>query len=446
MDDTKIKNILKKHQQKKMELYYQNSQKLSLGAFSGELSNFSFSEQEGYSARVLKDDKIGFSYTEDHLEQHIEAMIDQANENAGYTTADPAHTLNQGEEKLQSDQFYNQEIDQVTIDKKKQFVLDLEKTAKSADPRIINVPIAHYGDQKQSVIVANPQGMLKKQTQNFCYAYTEIMAEENGETSVGFWGMGKASFIELDYQKIVAKAVEEALSKLNAAEIQSCSCPAVFCEGVASDLFAVFFNNNSPFYAENVQLNVSKLKGKLNTKIASDQLTIIDDPLAVGIQRRVFDDEGVNCQKMTIIEQGILNNFYYNLYSAKKDTVQSTGHGMRGNHRGSVSTGATNVYLENGNLEESELIKEVDKGILVTEVEGLHAGVNQISGDISAGAKGFMIEKGKKTYGVKNFTLSINFFDLLNRIVLIGNNRRNDGFSHFQSPSILIEKVDFSGK
>ena len=111
-----------------------------------------------------------------------------------------------------------------------------------------------------------------------------------------------------------------------------------------------------------------------------------------------------------------------------------------------MTTAPSNVYLQDGAEKEKDLIGQVQNGIYVTQLEGLHASVDPVSGDFSAGAKGRAIDSGRLAQPLRNFTIAGNFFELLNRVASVADNRRADSFNRVTSPSILLDGVDVSGK
>jgi len=92
------------------------------------------------------------------------------------------------------------------------------------------------------------------------------------------------------------------------------------------------------------------------------------------------------------------------------------------------------------------MLVRMDRGIVVTELQGLHAGLNPVSGDFSCSAKGFSISAGKKDGALRNFTIAGNFYDLIQRIQLRADDRRLDTQSHFSSPSLAVESLAVSAR
>lgn len=446
MDKGKLKEIITKHKDKDLELYYNTSKSLTLKSFKGELSSFSLADTQGMSARVLDSNKMGFSFTEELGDESIESMIGQAAANSKHLPEDKANAIYDSSEEYESDRFYNPAIDEVAIEKKKEFALKLEESALAYDKRIINVPHAAYSESRYSSIITNSKGLVKSQLANLCYSYLMVIASDGDDTATGYLDMTADSFEKLDIDFIVKATADLALNKLGAREVDSGKYRAIISEDCASSLLGAFFGGTSPFFAKNIQNDTSKLKGKLEQSIASSLITIIDDPAAFGLGRCEFDGEGVASQRMSVVEEGVLKNFFYNIYTANKDGVKSTGHGSRAGHKSKIGTSTTNIFLENGSDSRDALLSSLGSGVWIEEVEGVHAGINIVSGDFSLSAKGSIVEGGKIADSIKNFTISGNFFEILNRVVGVANDRRVNTLNSFSSPSLLLDELNISGK
>ncbi len=171
------------------------------------------------------------------------------------------------------------------------------------------------------------------------------MAREGGEdTKTGISYVISRDFKDFDYKKMAKEAVDEALSQLGAKSIKSNEYSVVFRNDTFADLLGAF---DSIFYAEYVQKGLSLLKDKIGENIACSKFTLVDDPFASeGFNSSTFDDEGTATKYKKIIDEGRLNTYLYNWKSANKDNVESTGNGFRNSYKSSVSTSATNLYIE----------------------------------------------------------------------------------------------------
>ncbi|MBB6481902.1 TldD/PmbA family protein [Spirochaeta isovalerica] len=428
------------------EIYFSSSSKTSIKAHEGEIASFSYAETSGLGARVVLGNKMGLSFTEKVNGENIAVSLDKARENATYIPDDKGYAIFESDEERVYDRFKSADLHKVSVEQKKELALEIEKYAKAYDERIINVPEAIYSDVANERIVANSYGLCKTEKASLCYAYAYLMASDGKDTSVGFYFQGEKNFADLDPKKIAELAAEDALCKLNAEEIDSGSYPVIFSASTASSLLGAFINSaGSAFFGENIQKGRSKLEGKLGQLIAASHINIIDDPSIFSMGAASFDDEGVEASTQYLIRNGVFETELHNLYSAKRSGVESTGNGSRG-YSSPLSTKLYSPYLQPSDKKEESLFGEAEGGIYITDVEGLHAGLNQISGDFSLAAKGFLIENGKKGKAIKNITVAGNFYDLIKNIIAVADNNRFNDYAEFSSPSIYVKALSVSGK
>jgi PmbA protein len=179
-----------------------------------------------------------------------------------------------------------------------------------------------------------------------------------------------------------------------------------------------------------LQQKNSYLEGMLGKKVASEKLTITDNPFVKkGLASRHFDPEGLAAQQKEIITNGILNSYYISNYYGKKLNMDPfTGY-------------TSNLIYNYGNKSMNELIKMIDKGILVTEFLG--GNFNSTTGDFSNGIAGFYIENGEIKFPVNEMNISGNARDLWAKLLEVGNDP--NVYSSNRTPSFLFDKIDFSG-
>ena len=162
-----------------------------------------------------------------------------------------------------------------------------------------------------------------------------------------------------------------------------------------------------------------------------------------------FDGEGVATYRKSIIENGKLCTYLYDLTTAKKDGVASTGNGQRGSYASSVSIAPYCCCLEAGDKSQDELFAAIGDGLYITELKGIHAGANAVTGDFSLESAGFRIRDGKLAEAVKTFTIAGNFLELLSSVDAIGNEVRfgfAGGFTSFASADVLVRGISVAGK
>ena len=195
--------------------------------------------------------------------------------------------------------------------------------------------------------------------------------------------------------------------------------------------------------AEEIQKRSSLFIGKLGQKVASKKVTIEDKPLAKTIFAKPFDDEGVATYNKPIIKNGVLQTYLYNLTTAAKDGVKSTGNASRGGSL--IGTAPNFLYMKPGKKSQEELFQEVGNGVYITEVQGLHAGMNPQSGNFSLQSTGYLIKDGKRDRALDIITVSGNLVKIFMDILEVGNDEELFP-SGISCPSVLIKKINVGGK
>ena len=194
---------------------------------------------------------------------------------------------------------------------------------------------------------------------------------------------------------------------------------------------------------------VPALKGKEGETVASELVTVIDDPFYPDNPfQRSFDGEGSPAFRKEVIAGGVLQTLLYDLSSARAAGKQTTGNASRLSYDSPVSIQPYTFLLAPGKLTEEELLEKCGNGVWIDFLGGLHAGANPISGDFSLQSAGFMVEKGKKTRPVRSFTVSGNFFELLKSITALSDKAKlpRPGLPSVASPAVLVKELSISGK
>lgn len=195
--------------------------------------------------------------------------------------------------------------------------------------------------------------------------------------------------------------------------------------------------------AEAVQKGKSLLAGKVGEQVASSCLSIVDQALLPdGIGSYRFDSEGVPAQNKTVIENGVLNTYLHNTYTAGKEGGKSTGNAQRGSFRGLPGVGSSNFSVVPGFMEQEYLLDGIEQGLYVTEVMGMHT-ANPISGDFSIGAAGLVIENGVLSYPFRGVTIAGNMAEFLMNIDALASDLRFYGGKG--APSLRLKELSIAG-
>ncbi|TVQ19940.1 MAG: TldD/PmbA family protein [Spirochaetaceae bacterium] len=430
------------------DLFYSRGRTLQIKAFRDQIASLTESDEQWISARAIDDRRMGTAYTERFDDESIERVARRARENAAFSGTDDGNTLFAGDENRDLRGDYDGRrgrLDTVTIDDKKAMTLSAERAAKAHDPRIVNVPYCYYGETDGEHAIASTHGVSKAQQTSTCACYVMVIARDGEETQTGAEFAVAADPSMLDTEAVARTAATRAIEKLGAQEIDSGTYRVVFDSRAASQLLGAFIASpGSPFFGETIQKGRSMLAGKLGTPIASQLFTVVDDPTR-GLSPAFFDGDGVATSALTLVDRGTFAAVVHTVYSAAREVgASTTGHAMRGRER--VSTGLHRPYLENGDGSLESLLSQLGSGILITEVEGLHAGLNTVTGDFSLSAKGFLVEGGIRGVPVRNVVAAGNFFDLASNLAAKAGDLRDDNRGGFDSPSVLIEALSVSGK
>ncbi|HKM01929.1 MAG TPA: TldD/PmbA family protein [Sedimentibacter sp.] len=431
---------------KDMEVYYSTGSSLSLKVFQKELDGYSLSESEGLSLRGIYKGKMGYSYTEKVDETSIDQLVRDVAENATIIDSDDEEIIFEGSKDYKKVDSFNPDLSNVSEEEKIQFVKSLEEEAFKLDERIASVEVCAYGDGYGETIMSNTKGLYLQDKNNIAYTYIVVVAKEGEDIKTGMAYRTGNDFSKFNAEEIAKEAVNEALALLGANSVKSGDYNIIIRNSAAADLLEAF---TGIFSAEAVQKNLSLLKGKIDEKIASDKFTLIDDPyMDGGLASKSFDGEGVACKYKKIVDKGVLKTYFHNLKTAKKDGIETTGNASKGSYKSSINIAPSNFYVEKGERSLDEMIASVEKGIMITELQGLHSGLNSVSGDFSLAALGFLIEGGKISRPVEQITVAGNYFEMLKNIEETGSDLKFGlpGEAYIGSPSLRIKKLSVAGE
>jgi PmbA protein len=423
------------------EIYFSEVESTTIEIKDQQIDCFASAQRKGLSLRVLQDDRLGFSYCTDLSDTSLDHVITNAVTSAKNTSPEEYHSFpDVSSEQLPTIEVFDNSISIIPKDEKINKVKGLEKAARSYDKRITKVRKAAYQEIKAKEYLINSNGLSLSHQGTFFSCYIELVAEEKGDSQMG-WDFDFSRFYEnLDVTKIGKSASSKALNLLGAKSIPSFRGPVIFDNSVSCQFLGVLAPS---FLAESVQKNKSMLKGRKNDKVFSDCIDVIDDGIYPGgAATKPFDGEGVTRRTTSLIKNGVLENFLYDTYCARKDKTYSTGNSSRGSIKTPPRVGKTNLYIKKGKESFDDLTSEMDKGLLVNEVMGMHT-ADPISGDFSVGVNGFLLEKGKKQIPVKGIAISGNIMTLFSRVIGVGSDLRF--FDSTGAPSLLIEEMDISG-
>ena len=319
----------------------------------------------------------------------------------------------------------------IEVDLKKvlEELLSLEKL-KDKYKEISHLEIDFAYDYNEISII-NETASLYDNNLIFSYGASIVVKKEDKTQSVYFNKVSKEHNFE-ELKEDLIKKIEDVINKIDAESIESSKYNIVLKNEAA---FSILRNITSLFNAEKINKNLSCLSGKFNKQIFSDKITIIEDPsndLYPG--KRLFDDEGTKTYYKEIVKNGKFITKLYDNKEALKDKTVSTGN----------SFGVRNIYIKPGEKSFEDLVKACKNGAIIDRVEGLHSGLNTLTGEFSLQAQGYKIKDGKINEALNLIILTSNIFELFGNVKEVGNDLKFKSLVG-ASPSLLIENISISG-
>jgi len=428
------------------EAYYATGDSFQVSVKGGQIINYNVSSSIGLSFRALVNGKMGYASTQVLDEEAIDLLIDGAGGNAEMIENEDEEFIFPGSENYPVLEVYNPAIDAISAAEKIEMAKQLEQKVLALDPAIKQVQMVQVVSMNGEKRIVNSKGLDISFRDNAIGCAAVAIAMDAGKVAVGMGYKFVRKPEELDLDQVASNAAKDAVAGLNAAPVESGMYKVVLRNDVMSSMLSCF---DSVFSADMAQKGLSLLKGREGEEIAAPIITIVDDPLdPEALASTPFDAEGVATVRREIVKDGKLTTLLHNLKTAKKQGVETTANASKGSYASAVGIAPTNFYILPGKDEVDALYAQVGNGLLITDVEGLHSGANQISGDFSLGARGYRIENGKPTDAVNQITVAGNFFEMLKNIESIANDLEFGfpGSSCIGSPSVIISKLAVAGK
>lgn len=424
-----------------IELNASSNRNVSIELYKGEISKYSISESNNYSARGIINGVSGYASTEEDGKAGIEFLTDGIINNSKLIEKDNKISLFKGSKKYKKKNMYSKELEDYDMGKKVAKLYEIEEKIKAFDKRITQIEGVEYSESTSMYSKYNSHGLcLKEKTNYFFYVASIAVTGENGEVKTAFKLYFDNNIENFDVDKFVKELCEDALNKLGGAPCKSGKYKCVLNNKVVSSLMSAYIASAS---SEEIQKKSSMFVNMLNEKVASSKVTIIEKPLSNNLFHSYFDGDGVARYNKDVIKKGVLKTYFYNLETAAKEGVESTGNASHGGAK--IGIDFTNLYLKPGKKSEEELFAQVKNGLYITNVSGLHAGLNAQSGNFSLEAEGFLIEDGKLTKPVSLITVAGNLMTLFKDIKEVANNSELL-VSGSTTSSVYVKSLTISGK
>jgi PmbA protein len=428
------------------EIYYSSEKAFGVQVFEGEIDKYTVSGNQGLSFRGLYNGKMGYAYTEILDEAAADFVVKSAKENALVIEKEDKEIIYAADDKYSEFEGFNEELSKTAANEKIKLAFNLEEEAKSQDNSVIRVESQIEEDENLTQII-NSKGLNLSFKSNAMFAIVEAVVKDGERMNADYSLKASKSLEGIDAAELAKEAVGNALAYKGAKTVKSGKYKIALRNDTAAQLLETF---SGVFSADKAQKGMSLLKDKLGEMIGSKMVTIMDNPLLKeGLNSRPFDAEGVAAYTKEIIKEGELKTLLHNLKTAAKAGVKSTGNAAKASYSSPVEVAPSNFYFKPGEKNFEEILKALDKGLLITELQGLHSGANPVSGDFSLAAKGFLIIDGKKERPVEQITVSGNFYELLKNIEELGSDLKfgfPSGSGFFGSPTLIVKELSIAGE
>jgi PmbA protein len=414
----------------------------------GQVETLTESGSRALGLRVIFGKRSASASTSDLTADGIHQLVEGAVALAHITEEDPFAGLPETSEfgAIQGDMgMYFDDVYSLPAEQRIDMARSAESSALAYDKRITNSNGASFNASTGRKVLANSRGFLGSYRSSYAgISVVPLAKDENGHMQRDFWHSSARRLADLESPESVGReAARRTLRRLGARRMPTQQVPIVFAPEVARTLIGSVFEAAS---GDSVWRSASFLAGKLGGTIAASSLTIVDDNIMVfpsgvaGFGTSPFDDEGLPTQRTVVVENGILQNYLLNTYTARKLGMKSTHNAARG-LAGTPGIGAGNLYLEPGTQTPESIIAAIPKGLYVTSLMG--QGVNLVTGDYSRGATGLWIENGELTHAVEEVTIAGNLAEMLQSISAIGNDLIFR--SSVAAPTLRIDGMTLAG-
>ena len=397
----------------------------------GEVETIEYNRDKGIGVTVYLGQRRGHASTSDFSRQALRATVEAALAIARYTAPDPCAGL-PDEALLARD---GADLDlyhpwALPVEEAIAIARRCEQAAFAASPLVKNSEGASVSVQQSQFVSANSLGFMGGFPTSRHYISCAVIAGENEAMQRDDWyTTGRDPGRLASPEAIGDYAARRALSRLAARRLSTRSVPVLFEAPLAASLIGNFVHAAS---GGALYRKASFLADSLGQAVFPSHVRISERPhLKCGLASSPFDDDGVATRDREVVADGILNGYFLSTYSARKLGMQTTGN----------AGGCHNLIVRPGGLDFQGLLREMDTGLLVTELLG--HGVNYVTGDYSRGAAGYWVEGGEIRYPVQEITIAGNLKEILAGIVAVGSDVLVRGSK--QVGSILVERMTVAG-
>ena len=401
-----------------IEAFLVSDRDTEVRVYEGAVESFTSATSHGIGIRVINGHRQGFAWAGTLDSDVIDATLSEARDNATFGSVDPDLTLAEPDGVAMAElDLYDEAVATFATDDKISMALALEKMAQAGDPRVVLVESIDFADSISEAAVVSTSGIRINSRASGCYVSASVIAGDEDETQIGFgYSVGRDPN-ELDLDKAADMAVERSTRLLGASKPPTERLTVVLDPMVTAQFIGII---GSTLSGEAVLKGRSLFADRLGELVAATSITLVDDPTEVqAFTAAEADGEGLATRRNVLIEDGRLNMFIQNSYTGRRLGTASTGNAVRG-YASTPSVSTIALALAPGERQQEAMIADLDNGVLIQGVSGLHSGVNPISGDFSTGADGLRIRDGELAEPLREFTIGSTLQRMLLDVIEVG--------------------------
>ncbi|MEK7424359.1 MAG: TldD/PmbA family protein [Actinomycetota bacterium] len=401
-----------------VEAFVSRDSETDIRVYEGEIEHFVSARSEGIGIRIIRDGRTGFAYAGTLDQQAVADVLAEARDNVEFGTPDEWAGLAEPDGvDVVAQELWSATLAEYSTDRKIELTKELERLTLAADGRV-RIDDANYSDVASESAVATTTGIRRSGRENGCYVSASTLADDGDETQTGFGFSVGRSPDDFDLAKAAREAADRATRLLGATKPASKRLTVVLDPFVTAQFLGVI---SGTLNGEAVIKGRSLFRDRVGEAVASPQFTLVDDPTnPLAYTATELDGEGLAARRNVLIDGGTLLGFVHSSYSARRANTVSTANAVRGGFRGTPGVGCLALQLTPGARLQAELVADIDDGVLVQSVSGMHSGVNSISGDFSTGASGLLITDGQLGAPVREFTIASTLQKMLLDVAEVG--------------------------
>ncbi|MFH1501540.1 MAG: TldD/PmbA family protein [Candidatus Eisenbacteria bacterium] len=369
-------------------------------------------KSDGLGLRVFRGGGAGFAFANTFEEDAVRESVERALGIAGAAPPDEHNGLPDPTPLTQRDGILDPAASSFGVGEAVERALDMLRAARGSDPRV-TVDAGELSGRRGEKAVVSSRGVRASEEGSAFYCLILGMARDGDRvSSFDFQFDSSRSAAGIDPVAVARRFADNVVGTLGAVKGESFEGPVILAPKAATDI--VSYPVAVAVKASSVQKEISKFAGKLGRRVGSELLTVVDDSsLGDGLATTSFDREGLSPQVLPILERGVLRNYLYDGYTARKEGRLSTGH-AGGGASDVPSVACTNVVWSPGGTSLDDMVAGVDRGVLVSRFSG---NVDPVSGDFSGSVKGgHMIRAGRLAEPLCGTMIAGNTFELLDGV------------------------------